>query len=287
VAHPSSFLLLFIRLLHHLISAVTGWLARLESPSILARAAVRIYCGAYKVDLTDVQRPLSDFTCVADFFTRTLKEGSRQLGEGLVSPVDGTLINELADNQRQGVISFKGNQSSLAALIGESKVDARYERGGRTLLYLSPRDYHRVHAPDNCLLHQICFISGTLWPVNSWALRNIEGLFALNERVVFYFSSKGQELLLVMIGALNVGTIDLNPRFLHRKYRRFTPKSRIMHHPFSTPYSVKKGEWLGTFCLGSSVILLSPEGSEYSRLLDHLKEGPILLGTSFASRVSS
>ncbi len=236
-----------------LISEFVGRLARIYIPSPLRRLVLITFAKLNGVKIEEASRDLVEYRSVADFFTRELKSGAREIGEGFVSPVDGTLRGwgPILENK---IESIKGRSYSVKKLLGET---INHAEGFKSFLnfYLAPKDYHHIHAPIECNVLRWRFIPGTLWPVNNWAIQNVEDLFPSNSRVVLECDSIKGRLMIVFVGALNVGRIEL----------RLGNESKILcgstaqEGELSGGIKISKGERIGIFHLGSSVVLLSEE----------------------------
>lgn len=241
---------LIVRLLpQHLCSRIVGVLTRIKLPKPLRVALLRWYVRRYRVDLSEVAEPLEAFPHLAAFFVRELKPGLRSVEGSFVSPVDGVL-------RRWGAISaglipqVKGLSYSLAELLAVPEWTAPFACGTFLNFYLSPRDYHHVHAPVDGEIVGWAYIPGTLWPVNDRALHSVKGLFAKNERLVILLRTARGQVALTMVGALNVGKISMAFDAMPGAW------GGLKVHRYSDPLKVKAGERLGTFHLGSAVVLL-------------------------------
>lgn len=237
------------------LSCILGRLAQLRLPGPLRKLSLRIFAHAAHLDLKDAEKSLYDYAAISDLFTRKLRSGARPIGRGIVSPVDGTL-------RSSGVIAngrlpqIKGKTYSVAELIRDDRLAARFEGGYFFNLYLSPMDYHRVHAPCSGSIEFRRHIPGKLWPVNDWSLSHIENLFVVNERVVIAVRSSSGLVLVVMVGATNVGKISLSFDDLVTNRAFGATHSENLLKPFDPPVPVQGGDELGVFHLGSSVVLL-------------------------------
>lgn len=237
------------------LSVLLGRLAHLESPRPLARLAIRLYQRAYGIDLSEVEMPGEGFPSLGRFFIRNLKSGARPIGPGLVSPVDGTL-RSVTRIEGETLPQVKGRSYRLSDLLGSTAAAQQFLGGPCVNLYLSPRDYHHIHHPLDGEILSSRYIPGALWPVNDWSLRSIDNLFGINERIVTMIRTPRGPAAVVMVGATNVGKMLLEyDDYVERLYPSFghgSPVERI----YEAPKAAKKGERLGTFCMGSSVILL-------------------------------
>ena len=202
----------------------------------------------YSVDLSEAKKEnIEDYTCFNDFFTRELKEGARPIGDGFISPVDGTL-SQNGKIENGNLIQAKGRNFTLKALLGNDKKFDNF-----ATIYLAPSNYHRIHAPLDGKLLKMEYIGGDLFSVNNNTAKSVNNLFARNERVVCYFDS----YTIVLVGAIFVGSMEtvwhgmITPPYGKRFVIDYTDKN----------ISLKKGDELGRFNMGSTVILLSNEYS--------------------------
>lgn len=237
------------------ISWCVGVLANLPLPQPLARWSISIFAWAYGIDVTAATRPLEAFCCIGEFFTRDLPPQARPQGTGLVSPVDGTLraYHELAPGL--SIPQVKGKEYTLSQLLGGDPFTARLERGAMWNMYLSPSDVHHIFSPVHGRIVRTVHIPGKLWPVNDWALGSVDRLFAVNERVVTFIETECGLVAVVMIGACNVGRIILRYTALETNTRPWARRGvRAINH---TDSEVRSGDKLGTFMMGSSVILIA------------------------------
>ncbi|HUP47670.1 MAG TPA: archaetidylserine decarboxylase [Thermoanaerobaculia bacterium] len=238
------------------LSRVMGRLVHARLPRPIARRLVRWFAGTYDVDIDAAARPLHEYPSIGHFFTRDLREGLRPVESDFVSPVDGVLRNF-------GVITggrleqIKGKTYTLSRFLGDEESARRYEKGVFFNLYLSPQDYHHVHSPVTGTIVRSVHIPGKLWPVNDWSLATIDELFSINERVVTCFESNLGRVALVMIGATNVGKISVvYDSFLSNVSGTTTPAVR----DYDPPIAIRAGDRLGTFHMGSSVVVLVEPG---------------------------
>lgn len=266
------------------LSFVAGTLARLKVP-VLSKYFVRWFIKRYRVDTSNIVKPVAEYDCLADFFVRELRPGSRPIGSGLVSPADGTLRG-FGPVHNGTVEQIKGKSYKLRDLLGGEEMAGRFSGGTYFNLYLSPRDYHHVHSPVSGEISALTYIPGKLWPVNDWTVSRIQDLFAVNERMVIYIKSTAGLVAVVMVGATNVGKItlafdNLCANSLKRVCKIGRPESVVKD--FNTPIAIKAGERLGTFHLGSTVVVLCEGGKLRSRVAaaDGKSQG-VLYGATLA-----
>ena len=194
-----------------------------------------------------------------EFFTRPLKDGARPMSNSTwVCPVDGA-ISQCGAIERDQIFQAKGHQYSTRALVGgDAALAAQFQNGQFATLYLSPRDYHRIHMPIAGKLLRMIHVPGDLFSVNPTTARGVPGLFARNERVVCEFETEKGPMVLVLVGATIVGSMatvwhgQVNPPRpgTVREWRYDTQDLRL-----------QKGEEMGRFLLGSTVVMLFPENS--------------------------
>jgi phosphatidylserine decarboxylase len=240
------------------ISRGIGRLASQPASSAIVRQAIDLYVRAYGVDLAEAEIPPAGFRTFDEFFTRALREGSRPLEEGaqkVLSPADGR-VEDLGDIERGARIRVKGTDYSVGQLLGDERDGARFEGGSFAVVYLSPRDYHRVHAPVSGRVTAARHVGGTLLPVNSFGVDNYPGLFARNERVaVFQQSETHGEVATVMVGAIGVGRISMSFDATIMTNVGRGPTT-VRYHGAEGPV-LERGDELGMFHLGSTAIVFT------------------------------
>ena len=244
------------------VSNLAGRLADNDRSPALKNRVIKWFIGRYGVDMTEAAEPNPEaYATFNDFFTRELKPGIRPLADGektLVSPVDGT-ISQLGQVTGDRVFQAKGQSFSLSELLGgEETITAPFADGEFSTLYLSPKDYHRIHMPMAGTLRQMIHVPGKLFSVNPVTAENVPNLFARNERVVCIFDTDSGPMALVLVGAMIVGSVET------RWAGVVVPGSKQVT---STRYegdqaiSFAKGEEMGRFRLGSTVIMVMPKGA--------------------------
>lgn len=264
-------------ILTHSVSRVTRFLTRLDWPRWAVRFAIERYIDAYGITMEDAAVPPNGYACVDEFFTRDFRPESRPVGERLVSPVDGKIVSA-GRTSAAADISIKGNLCSLATLFGGEDLANQFYGGSFACFYLSPSDFHHVHAPTAGRLIRVRWIPGALWPVNSWGIRKIPGLFGLNERVVLLMESENGPVALVMVGALNVGSISL--KCAESPYGSFPWDRALQDRGLQPSIAIARGERLGTFHLGSSVLLVVPASNPHTATIASLELDSIKMGAS-------
>jgi phosphatidylserine decarboxylase len=236
-----------------------GALAAQPASRAVLQQAIDLYVKAYGVDLAEAEIPPGGFRTFDEFFTRALREGVRPLEGGeetLVSPADGR-VEDRGPVEPGATIHVKGTDYTVGELLGDPRDGERFVGGRFAVVYLSPRDYHRVHAPVSGRVHQVRHVGGTLLPVNPFGVANYPKLFARNERVaVFQQSPTHGEVVTVLVGAVGVGRISLgfDPSIMTNVGRG---PSTQRYDPTNAPV-LARGDELGTFHLGSTTIVLTP-----------------------------
>lgn len=237
----------------NILSRLAGVLADMELPAPLLSSLIDIYCRVYKVKRHEIKTPLGAMKSFNDFFTRELRPELRPIDQtpgGVVSPVDGT-IAEFGPIEQGFLIQTKGVLYSLVDLVGKETASL-FEDGFFVTIYLSPADYHRIHVPISGKIKAFSYFSGNLWPVNSFGVKHIGGLFALNERIVTPIEGEQGVVGLVKVGATVVGKIKVDFSELASNSKRPTQ----LNLPVVPERSCRKGEEIGRFQLGSTIILL-------------------------------
>lgn len=220
----------------------------------VSRWMTRLFVWAYGVDLNEASRPLSDYRSLEDLFTRELKPGVRPIDPTpahLVSPVDGT-VAYLGTTIDQCLPLDGGQALDISSLTGTDIADER----DVIVLYLSPTNYHRVHVPREGTPIRWRYLPGTLWPVFPAAVRRVHNLFARNERAIVDLETDAGLLQVVFVGAFGVGRITLTVCDLTTNAGGVASHGQLQH-----PNPLQRGEQLGVFHLGSTVVLLSPSGT--------------------------
>ena len=225
----------------------------------LTTSVIRWFVGRYNVNMGEAANPdIASYASFNDFFTRALKDGARPLADAdLICPVDGA-ISQFGPIAKDQVFQAKGHSYSTTALVGgDATLAARFDDGHFATLYLSPRDYHRIHMPCDGRLTRMIYVPGDLFSVNPTTARGVPGLFARNERVVCVFESARGPFVLVLVGATIVGSMAtvwagvINPpRPGELREWRYEDQSIIL----------RQGEEMGRFLLGSTVVMLFPKG---------------------------
>ncbi len=234
-----------------------GKLTSLSLPPKIMKKIILMFANRYKINLSEIEKPIEEYKTLNQFFTRKLKNGSRVIEKSdnsIISPSDG-LISQFGEIKNGKLIQVKGIDYTLKSLLQDGK-ESIFEDGFYITIYLSPKDYHRVHSPLDGIIKEANYIKGRLFPVNKLSVENINELFSTNERINLYIESKNVGLFsVIFVGATNVGSISLS--FDELKTNQLFQKgvSKKFNHP------IKKGDELGVFNFGSTVILLFQKDS--------------------------
>jgi phosphatidylserine decarboxylase len=240
-----------------LYSAAVGWGARMTIPRRLRPLAYRAFARRVGASLDEVELPLEEYESFSQFFARRLSAGARPIHAepaAIVAPCDGK-VAALGVVTEGRMIQAKGRDYALAQLLGDEALSAKLMGGPYVTIYLSPANYHRVHAPISADLVGYSHMPGTLFPVNDLFSRSVEGLMATNERVVFHLRTEVGMVAVVMVAAIGVSNIEITHDALETRYLR--RRKRSPHRvDFERPIPVERGEELGIFHLGSTTILI-------------------------------
>jgi phosphatidylserine decarboxylase len=251
----------------------------------LTHALVRRFVRHYKVDMEEAADPrIESYATFNDFFTRPLREGARPIAVApFVCPVDAA-ISQFGPIRHDQLFQAKGHSYSTRALVGGDQALAhRFDNGHFATLYLAPKDYHRIHMPCEGRLRRMIYVPGDLFSVNPLTARHVPGLFARNERVVCEFDCAHGPMVLVLVGATIVGSMATvwhgvvnPPRTAAPREWRYEGKEIVL----------RKGEEMGRFLLGSTVILLFP-ANVLTFTPDWSPSKPVRLGEAMATLVET
>jgi phosphatidylserine decarboxylase len=267
------------------LTQMMGALARREGGALTTRV-IRWFVGRYGVDMAEAAEPdIARYASFNEFFTRPLKPDARPIARAdWICPVDGA-ISQFGRVTAGRIFQAKGHDYSATALVGgDSTLAERFADAHFATLYLSPRDYHRIHMPADGRLLRMIHVPGALFSVNPTTARGVPGLFARNERVVCVFETPGAgpagTWVLVLVGATIVGSMATTwhglvnpPRPGVLREWRYDDRDLVL----------RQGEEMGRFLLGSTVVLLLPAG-DLRFNADWQPGGPIRLGQVMATR---
>ena len=244
------------------INAFAGWVAGHERGWVTTKI-IRRFVRKYGVNMDEaLNSDIASYASFNDFFTRALAPGARPLASAdLICPVDGA-ISQFGPISGDQIFQAKGHRYSATALVGgDAALAEQFRDGSFATLYLSPRDYHRIHMPCDGRLKQMIYVPGDLFSVNPTTARGVPGLFARNERVVCVFDSARGPFVLVLVGATIVGSMATvwhgvvnPPRLPDVKTRNYADQV----------VELKQGDEMGRFVLGSTVVMLFPNATKPS-----------------------
>ena len=238
------------------LTAFAGWVAGHERGWVTTEI-IRRFVRKYSVNMDEAfDSDISAYASFNDFFTRALKPGARPLASAdLICPVDGA-ISQFGPISGDQIFQAKGHRFSTTGLVGgDAALAAQFNEGSFATLYLSPKDYHRIHMPCTGRLTQMIYVPGDLFSVNPTTARGVPGLFARNERVVCVFASSRGPFVLVLVGATIVGSMAtvwhgvVNPPRL--------PDAKTWNYD-GQQVELNQGDEMGRFLLGSTVVMLFP-----------------------------
>jgi phosphatidylserine decarboxylase len=242
-----------------LVSRAMGLAARMRLPPKMGRVAIGAYMRYFGVNDRDID-PLAledGFESFDAFFTRPMRKGARSIDRSartLVSPCDGELRESTPIERADTLVVAKGQEFTIGELLADEELAERFVGGIATTIYLHPRDYHRVHAPCDALAQRVSLVPGRLLPVTAASVARVPRLFALNERMVHVFETGHGHVAVVMVAAFGVGHMTCS-------YHRFVPHPRELQvHRCDPPARLRKGDEIGVFHLGSTVIVLTEPG---------------------------
>lgn len=244
----------------HLLSRLVGLLAECSQTQI-KNFLIRRFISHYKVDMNEAERSSAEsFRNFNDFFTRALKANARSIDTStgsICSPADGA-ISEIGDLEFGRILQAKGRGYGLTTLLGGCEQRAAPFRNGKfATIYLSPRDYHRVHMPAAGKLTEAIYVPGDLYSVNQTTAENVDNLFARNERLVCIFETEQGPMAMILVGAMIVAGIETVWSGQVAPPQR-QPLQLFSKQP-AADIVLGKGDEMGRFKLGSTVILLFPE----------------------------
>ncbi len=256
------------------LSHYLGRLSHLQAPSRLNQNIIKAFANYYKIDLDEAEKSVDQYNSLGEFFSRRLKEGVRPIEGDLIHPCDSALVSSGLIHE-ETLIQAKGKTFKLSEFIPENPWYKEFKAGSFFTYYLAPHNYHRVHSPFKAEVHWSTVVPGELWPVNSWSVKTIDRLYAVNERVAVGLSSPKGKAILVMVGATNVGSMSMSfdPNIRTNQLQ----KKEVVHRTYSEPRNLGVGDELGTFHLGSTVVLLFEQSWGFS----HRPNKEVLMGERF------
>ena len=264
---------------HHLLSRLIGCAAECKAAWFKNRL-IGWFAKQYQVNMSEAQvEDLSAFAHFNDFFTRALKEGARPLDgtpNAVLCPADGA-VSQLGKIEQGRVFQAKGHSYSVIELLGgDSQRAAAFMGGDFATIYLSPKDYHRVHMPLTGTLREMVYVPGRLFSVNQTTAENVPELFARNERVVCLFDTERGPMAVVLVGAMIVASIETVWAGLVTPPKR-SLKTFNYDEAARAPITLDKGAEMGRFKLGSTaIVLFGPDQVQWADTLT--ANSPVQMG---------
>lgn len=262
------------------LTVLMGALARARGGA-LTTAVIRWFVRHYGVDMGEAADPdVASYQTFNDFFTRALKPGARPVANAdLICPIDGA-VSQFGRIERDQIFQAKGHRYTTTALLaGDAALARDFEDGEFATLYLSPKDYHRIHMPCDGRLRQMVYVPGELFSVNPATARGVPGLFARNERVVCLFEGPRGPFAMVLVGATIVGSMATVWHGVVNPPRR--PDVCTWRYD-DRPVVLRRGEEMGRFLLGSTVVMLFPKDCMRFNA-GWAPERPVRMGEAMAS----
>lgn len=262
------------------LTALAGKLAHVRGGGA-TQAFIKWFAGRYGVNMAEAANPdIASYPSFNEFFTRPLKAGARPLARtNWVCPVDGA-ISQLGPIQKDQIFQAKGHSYSTTALVGgDASLAAHFQDGKFATIYLSPKDYHRIHMPCDGRLTRMIYVPGELFSVNPATARGVPGLFARNERVVCVFDTAQGPFVLTLVGATIVGSMATvwhgvvnPPRTREVREWRYDDQNIVL----------KKGDEMGRFLLGSTVVMLFPKAAHVQFNAAWVATRPVRMGEAMS-----
>ncbi|MBV1920756.1 MAG: phosphatidylserine decarboxylase [Pseudomonadales bacterium] len=266
----------------HWLSRLAGLVADSKIPMV-KDTFIQQFIKIYGIDMSEaMESEPTAYDTFNDFFTRSLKDGARTITEaGIACPADGA-VSQLGEISNDLIFQAKGHHYRLDQLLGGSYEKAEpFKNGSFATIYLSPKDYHRVHIPFSGTLKEMTYVPGKLFSVNGKTANQVPALFARNERVVCTFDTEVGPMVVVLVGAMIVASIEtvwaglVTPPKRQLSVKDYTEEGR-------QPVTLARGDEMGRFKLGSTAIVLFPEGK--IKWDEQLREGsPVRMGQQIAT----
>ncbi len=240
------------------LTKLAGWIASARGGRLTTRL-IEWFVRRYGVNMGEAANPdMASYATFNEFFTRALKDEARPLASAdLICPVDGA-ISQFGLIAQDQIFQAKGHHYATTALVGgDAALAAQFQDGSFATLYLSPKDYHRIHMPCDGRLSRMIHVPGALFSVNPTTALGVPGLFARNERVVCVFESAGGPFLLILVGATIVGSMATVWHGVVNAARSGQLREWLYD---DKPVVLRQGQEMGRFLLGSTVVMLFPQG---------------------------
>ena len=245
-----------------LLSRLIGWGAQRELPRRLQTSLLGTYAKAYRLNAAEAEHPLAYYQSLQAFFTRRLAPGARTMPADqdlVVAPSDGTICDASFASAGK-LLEAKGSTFTLQSLLADDSLATRLAGGPYVAIYLSPRDYHRVHFPTGGRVVSWSHIPGKLFPVGSRSVKREPGLFAKNERFVTVVDGTAGRYAVVMVAAVGVGHVTASYDPEVATHGGGFASGSVRHKNFDSPISIERGQELGIFNLGSTTVTIFEPG---------------------------
>lgn len=264
------------------LSYIVGKLVHWHLPRFIWTPLIRIFAKAYNINLEEAEFPVEQYPTLGDFFIRKLKAGRRPVGHTWALHPADSVITQAAIIDEGKLIQAKGKHYHVKDFAGFEKAFAIFSGGPFLTYYLCPTDYHRVHSPVDGTIERVIHIPGALWPVNNWSTTNIHELFSINERVYVEIKTDRGLVGVVFVAATNVGDIALSfdPEIRGNQFKVFKPFVKEYKN-----LSIKKGDELGMFRMGSTIVMLYQKGvlGLQNSQLEQFHNKPVKVNSDFAN----
>ena len=257
-----------------LYTRAVGWAARRSIPKPARRPMLSVFARLVGAQTDEAELSLDEYTSFGSFFARRLREGMRPVDRAhnsVVSPCDGLVVSA-GPIRKDQALQAKGHGYSITELLASEELAAKFEGGHYLTVYLSPRDYHRVHAPVGGALASCRYVPGRLWPVSPMFRTRVTGLYSRNERMIVELATQWGAVVVVLVGAAGVGNVSVCHAGVEaRRLRSNGPGPIPIELQGDT--NVQKGDELAAFRLGSTVVCLFPNSLFR---LDHIEPNAVV-----------
>jgi len=248
---------------HHLVSRFTYIITRTHHP--LTHNLIKLYIKMFKINISECEEEnIEKYNTFCDFFTRKLKKGVHVVdknNKSVVSSCDGRIL-QFGKIEDKSILQVKGIRTSIQSLLcNDKELSSIYSKGSFLTIYLSPKDYHRVHSPANGKLMKTLHVPGRLFSVADHAVECIKDLYAKNERLVCHFKNDSINFSVIFVGAINVSSIETQWK---GEVSPPMPKKLISTKYGNKNIVINKGDQVGMFKSGSTVVLLFTENVKLS-----------------------
>lgn len=253
------------------LSAFFGYLSNKHFPKFFLKYVINKYIKSYNISIEKYDFDINNVNTFNEFFTRKLKADSRKLSTGIISPADG-IVGQKGAIISQQLYQVKGKEYTLKELLHEENTKLK----SYITVYLSPVDYHRVHAPFDIQINRVKYIPGTLFSVSNKSIHSEDKVFCRNERIILFGDSSYGNFAIVLVGAIVVGKIKLSfePKLVSNN------KQKAETITYSAPINIKKADEIGYFEMGSTVILCTENESLNNNLIQ--QDEKIMFGEKIA-----